>query len=80
MGRMVCAECFAVADERAKGWCAYRGHLTGEDVEPIVFYCPTCDRREFGGLVSDADDQQAAITHFIRTLRNAVDRASEAER
>jgi hypothetical protein len=38
-----CAECGAVADERAEGW---RTYLT-EDDETAV-YCPACAAREFG--------------------------------
>ena len=39
-----------MADERARGWRAYRGDVPGEDPEPILlFYCPACAEREFGG-------------------------------
>ena len=27
---MVCVECSAIADEEARGWRAYRAHLTAE--------------------------------------------------
>ncbi|HEY2217710.1 MAG TPA: hypothetical protein VGH35_00075 [Gaiellaceae bacterium] len=49
-GRLLCWECLRVADERARGWRAYRGDVPGEDPEPILlFYCPACAEREFGG-------------------------------
>jgi len=48
-GRLVCCECLAVADERAKSWRAYRADVPGEDPEPIVLlFCPSCATREFG--------------------------------
>jgi hypothetical protein len=51
----------AVADERAKGWRAYRGDLPGEDPEPyLLFYCPNCAEREFGPFAAAEDPAEAA--------------------
>jgi hypothetical protein len=43
MERISCWECLGVADERARGWRAYRDDVPGVDPEPILlFYCPAC--------------------------------------
>jgi hypothetical protein len=40
MQRILCWICLTVADERAKGWRAYR---SDEEPEPLLlFCCPTC--------------------------------------
>ena len=44
---LVCIECQAVSDERAKGWKAYLGGgFDGDDIEVGVF-CPNCAEIEF---------------------------------
>jgi len=44
MQRILCWICLAVADERAKGWRAYR---SDEEPEPLLlFCCPTCAGRK----------------------------------
>jgi hypothetical protein len=44
-----CWECWRVADERMKGWRAYRADLPS-DPEPIVlFFCGPCASRVFDG-------------------------------
>jgi hypothetical protein len=40
VARILCWICLAVADDRAKGWRAYR---SDEEPEPLIlFCCPTC--------------------------------------
>jgi len=57
-----CAECGAVADERAAGWRAYRSELppeaeaedpTAADVPAVVLFCVSCAAGEFGDGSSD---------------------------
>jgi hypothetical protein len=59
---VTCAECGAVADERAAGWRAYRSDLppeaeaedpTGADVPAAVVFCAGCAAVEFGDGSSD---------------------------
>ena len=47
--RLVCIECDAVSDERARGWKAYLGGgFDGDELE-VGTYCPACADAEFGG-------------------------------
>jgi hypothetical protein len=72
-GRMVCCECLDVADERAKGWRAYRADLPGEDPAPILaFYCRPCSELVFG-----APSSHREVRQLIRTLRTAAEAAAE---
>jgi len=69
-GRLLCWECLTVADERARGWRAYRGDVPGEDPEPILlFYCPSCAEREFGGPFA----ARREVQQLVRTLRTAAE-------
>jgi hypothetical protein len=71
---MLCWECLSVADERAKGWRAYRVDVPGEDPEPIiVFYCPGCAEREFGGPFA----AHREIAQLVRTLRSTAEAARD---
>jgi hypothetical protein len=46
---LVCAECGASAENRARGWRMYRADLEDENDHPeLVAYCPECAAREFG--------------------------------
>jgi hypothetical protein len=73
---MLCWECLTVADERAKGWRAYRDDVPGEDVEPILlFYCPNCAEREFGGPLA----ARREVNQLVRTLWTAAESAARAE-
>jgi hypothetical protein len=66
---LLCWECLTVADERARGWRAYRGDVPGEDPEPILlFYCPACAEREFGGPFAAPREVQ----QLVRTLWTAA--------
>jgi hypothetical protein len=68
-GRLLCWECLTVADERARGWRAYRGDVPGEDPEPILlFYCPSCSEREFGGPFA----ARSEVRQLVRTLWTAA--------
>jgi hypothetical protein len=68
-GRLLCWECLTVADERARGWRAYRGDVPGEDPEPILlFYCPSCSEREFGGPFA----ARREVQQLVRTLWTAA--------
>jgi hypothetical protein len=74
MGRMLCWECLTVADERAKGWRAYRGDVPGEDIEPILlFYCPHCAERAFGCPRT----VEGEVKQLVRTLWTAAETAVE---
>ena len=74
---MLCWECLTVADERARGWRAYRDDVAGEDIEPILlFYCPNCAEREFDGPYA----AQREVTQLVRTLWTAAESATQAER
>ena len=74
---MLCWGCLTVADERAKGWRAYRDDVLGEDIEPIlVFYCPNCAEREFGGPFA----AEREVKQLVRTLWTAAESAVQAER
>jgi len=74
MRRMLCWECLTVADERAKGWRAYRDDVPGEDVEPILlFYCPNCAEREFGGPLRAENE----VKQLVRILWTAAESATE---
>ncbi len=74
MGRMLCWECLTVADERAKGWRAYRCDVPGEDIEPILlFYCPDCAERAFGRPLT----VEREVKQLVRTLRTAAETATE---
>jgi hypothetical protein len=71
---MLCWECLTVADDRAKGWRAYRVDVPGEDPEPIiVFYCRGCAEREFGGPFA----AQREVAQLVRTLRTAAEAATD---
>jgi hypothetical protein len=68
--RLLCWECLTVADERARGWRAYRGDVPGEDPEPILlFYCPSCAAREFGGPFA----ARREVQQLVRTLWTAAE-------
>ena len=67
-GRLLCWECLTVADERARGWRAYRGDVPGEDPEPILFYCPSCSARELGGPFA----ARREVQQLVRTLWTAA--------
>jgi hypothetical protein len=67
--RLLCWECLTVADERARGWRAYRGDVPGEDPEPILlFYCPSCSERDFGGPFA----ARSEVRQLVRTLWTAA--------
>lgn len=67
-GRLVCCECLTVADERAKGWRAYRADVPGEDPAPILaFYCGPCAELMFGSSSSYRE-----VRRLVRTLRTAA--------
>jgi hypothetical protein len=68
--RLLCWECLTVADDRARGWRAYRGDVAGEDREPILlFYCPSCAEREFGGPFA----ARREVQQLVRTLRTTAE-------
>jgi hypothetical protein len=46
--RLVCIECEAVSDERARGWKAYVGGGYDDDEVEVGTYCPSCAEAEFG--------------------------------
>jgi hypothetical protein len=74
-GRLLCWECLTVADERARGWRAYRGDVPGEDPEPILlFYCPSC--AEFGGPFA----ARREVQQLVRTLWSAAESSGAASR
>ena len=74
-GRLLCWECLTVADEQARGWRAYRGDVPGEDPEPILlFYCPSCAEREFGGPFA----ARREVQHLVRTLWTAAESSAPA--
>jgi hypothetical protein len=74
-GRLLCWECLTVADEGARGWRACRGDVPGEDPEPILlFYCPACAEREFGGPFA----ARREVQQLVRTLWTAVDASGGA--
>jgi len=52
--KLVCEECRHGSRDGARGW---RGYLIaagdeedGDTVQVVVFFCPCCAEREFGGL------------------------------
>jgi hypothetical protein len=49
--KLVCVECKASSDASARGWRAYVVEVDddGEEEDEVVFYCPRCAVREFGG-------------------------------
>jgi hypothetical protein len=60
MEHIFCWECLEVADERARGWRAYRCDVPGEDPEPILrLYCPGCAEREFGPCAGSEDTAES---------------------
>jgi len=70
---MVCCECLDVADERAKGWRAYRADVPGEDPEPILaLYCRPCAELVFGSSSSYRE-----VRSLVRTLRSTAETADE---
>jgi len=72
-GRLVCCECLAVADERAKRWRAYRADVPGEDPAPILaFYCGPCAELMFGSSSAYRD-----VRRLVRTLRTAAETAED---
>jgi hypothetical protein len=50
--RILCWICLTVADERAKGWRAYR--FDDEPEPSILFCCPRCARRGLRPVVESA--------------------------
>jgi len=53
MAELVCAECCCEAAEAERGW---QGHLVDVDddgADEVLFFCPRCAAREFGGVASD---------------------------
>ena len=42
--RLQCEECGRVSRESERGWTA---HLTDDEPEEVVVFCPECDEREF---------------------------------
>ena len=44
--RLQCVECGRVSGENERGWTA---HVTDDEPEEVVVFCPECDEREFGG-------------------------------
>jgi hypothetical protein len=70
--RLVCWECLDVADERARGWRAYRADDGCEDAAPLLlFSCPDCAEREPGG----PSVAQIEVPQFVRMLRTAAEAA-----
>ena len=66
-----------MADERARGWRAYRGDVPSEDPEPILlFYCPACAEREFGGPFA----ARREVQQLVRTLWSAASSRAPASR
>jgi hypothetical protein len=53
MAVLVCAECGRVTAEAGRGW---QGHLVDVDddgADEVLFFCPRCAAREFGGIARD---------------------------
>jgi hypothetical protein len=53
MAVLVCAECGRVEAQAERGW---QGHLVDVDddgADEVLFFCPRCAVREFGGVASD---------------------------
>lgn len=65
---MLCWECLAVADERARGWRAFRGDGPGDPEPILLFYCPGCAERELGGPFA----AHREVRQLVRTLRTAA--------
>jgi hypothetical protein len=75
-GRLVCCQCLEVADERARGWRAYRADVPGHDPAPVVvFYCGACAELMFGA----APTAQREVKQLVRALRHAAETATEEE-
>jgi hypothetical protein len=56
-----CWECWQVADERMKGWGAYRADLPSDPEPILLFFCGPCASRVFGRVPRfDADSAESA--------------------
>lgn len=44
---LVCTECYSVADGN-RGWEAHLADVNDDGADELVFFCPTCAKREFG--------------------------------
>jgi hypothetical protein len=55
---MRCEECGCRRDDLARGWRAYRADDPDHEEPELVFYCPSCAKREFGP--ASVDDDAAA--------------------
>src|SRR5262249_45655735 len=59
------------------GWGASRGDVPGEDPEPILlFYCPSCAEREFGGPFA----ARREVQQLVRTLWTTAESSGAVRR
>jgi hypothetical protein len=45
---LICAEC-GRADDHGRGWRGYLVDLDEDGADEVIFFCPRCATREFGG-------------------------------
>jgi hypothetical protein len=75
-GRLVCCQCLTIADDRARGWRAYRADVEDHDPAPIVvFYCGGCAELMFGA----APTAQREVRQLVRALRHAAETSTGRE-
>ena len=46
---LICAECGHQDDDHGRGWRGYLVDLDDDGVDEVIFFCPRCATREFGG-------------------------------
>jgi hypothetical protein len=46
---LICAECGRTDDDHARGWCGYLVDVDDDGADDVIFFCPHCAAREFGG-------------------------------
>jgi hypothetical protein len=47
--KLLCIECKERSDSSARGWRGYLVDVDDDGEDEVVFYCPRCAAREFGG-------------------------------
>ena len=46
---LICAECGQPDDNDGRGWRGYLVDLDDDGADEVIFFCPRCATREFGG-------------------------------
>lgn len=53
MAVLVCAECGRIEAEAEHGWQGHLVDLDDDGADEVLFFCPRCAAREFGGIARD---------------------------